>query len=76
MKTDYNRVQTLGIPAGLQQDGEACQACATEAVYRQCCRCGVSGWVIDCGHYAQPRPLAAGRQDGNDLSHIYCLDCA
>lgn len=72
---DYNRVLTLGIPEGLNTEDEVCP-CGTPATFRTCVECGVSGWIIDCGHYAQPRPLAAGRADGSNLHYTYCCDCA
>lgn len=73
---DYNRILTAGIPAGCQAAGDTCPACATQAAQRTCSQCGISAWVIDCGHYAQPRPLAAGKADGSDLHAIFCLNCA
>jgi hypothetical protein len=73
---DYNPIETLGIPDGLQADGDSCPACGEGAVERCCVDCGVSGWVIDCGHYAQPRPLSAGREDGSAGHKTFCLDCA
>jgi hypothetical protein len=74
--SDYNRIETRGIPEGLQAEGEACPACGAEAEARTCSTCGVSGWIIDCGHYAQPRPIAAGREDGSELDRDFCGDCA
>jgi len=68
--TDHNRVLTLGIPDGLQREGDICPDCGEPAEYRTCADCGKSGWVIDCGHYAQPRPLSADASGS-----IVCDDC-
>ena len=76
METDYNRIQTLGIPDGLQDEGEVCPDCDMDAVELECCMCGIGGYVINCGHYAQPRPIAAGRHGGLDMHQTYCCDCA
>lgn len=59
--SDYNRILTLGLPAGANVEGEKCPDCGRIAELRRCGRCGCEGWIIDCGHYAQPRPLASGR---------------
>jgi hypothetical protein len=60
----------------LQQPDEVCPDCGSASALRQCCACGRQGYVIDCGHYAQPRPLAAGRADGSRLWETYCTACA
>lgn len=61
-----------------RKEGEAmkCPDCGKHAEYRTCDECGESAWVIDCGHYAQPRPIAAGRANGSDAHHTYCRRCA
>jgi len=41
-----------------------------------CSACGASAQLTDCGHLAQPRPIAAGRADGSDGQHDYCSYCA
>lgn len=53
-----------------------CTRCDARAALRACSDCGATGIVTDCGHQAQPRPIAAGRVDGSDLSHDYCARCA
>ena len=57
-------------------DGGACPSCGEPARLRECCGCGERAWIIDCGHYPQPRPIASGRRDGSHLSSLYCDDCA
>lgn len=42
-----------------------CISCDTRARHRRCVDCGADGIVTDCGHHAQPRPLA-GSQYGGD----------
>jgi len=59
-----------------EREGGACPDCGTPAALRTCDTCDTSAWIIDCGHYAQPRPIAAGRADGSDLHHTYCEDCS
>ena len=56
--------------------GSQCGECGEHATHRECRACGTSAWLIDCGHQQQPRPIAAGRADGSDLSHDYCESCA
>ena len=53
-----------------EREGGSCPKCGTRAEFRVCSQCGVAAWVIDCGHYGQPRPIAAG-PDGL----LYCDDC-
>jgi hypothetical protein len=57
-------------------DGGACPSCGEPARLRECCECGESVWIIDCGHYPQPRPIASGRRDGSHLAELYCDNCA
>lgn len=59
-----------------EREGGACPHCDEPAVYRTCSACGRSAWVIDCGHYAQPRPISAGRIDGSEGYKLFCDDCA
>ena len=55
----------------VQDDAEeSCPACGTPRQTYTCDDCGVSAKLIDCGHYAQPRPIA---QDGG--GSVYCDDC-
>jgi len=65
-------------PASTEGDapGSACPHCGEPAKLRRCCVCGTEAWIIDCGHYPQPRPIAAGRADGSDLGRDYCEYCA
>lgn len=66
---DYNLVMSQGFPEGLDKEGASCPDCGHEADYRECDECSKAGWVIDCGHYAQPRPIAP-------LEHrMFCDDC-
>jgi hypothetical protein len=52
-------------------EGGKCPECGTPARLRTCSVCGgTPAWLIDCGHYAQPRPISAG-PDGKD----YCDEC-
>lgn len=55
---------------GIEEEGAVCNRCGEPAKYRTCETCGESAWIIDCGHYAQPRPLAA-----DEYGHIVCNDC-
>jgi len=59
-----------------EYEGGSCPDCGTHAEHRICCECGENGWVIDCGHADQPRPLAAGRSGGMDAQHTFCDECA
>ena len=43
---------------------------------RECSRCGLKAWIIDCGHMQQPRPIASGMADGSQLHLDFCEDCA
>lgn len=49
---------------------DTCETCDVEAVHRTCDDCGESGWIVDCGHRAQPRPIAA------DGSRVVCDACS
>ena len=71
--TDYDRVLTLGYPLGLQKEGERCLSCKEQSIQRECDDCGRSGYVIDCGHYAQPRPLSTSLYGG--IFDVTCEDC-
>lgn len=53
------------------QDDSDCDAngCGVRALRRQCCACGVSALICDCGHQAQPRPIAA------DGANDWCDAC-
>lgn len=54
----------------------ACDQCHATPQQRTCADCGVSGWVTDCGHMGQPRPIAAGRVDGAESHKDFCENCA
>ena len=49
-----NSRQDLYIDDGVT----ACEVCSTPARLRKCAGCGREGWIVDCGHYPQPRPIA------------------
>jgi len=55
----------------LQNVNDQCRSCGKLAQLRVCEDCGLAGYVIDCGHYAQPRPLAASERDGETT----CASC-
>ena len=59
-----------------EHEGGYCPICEEGAVLRTCSVCGKTRWTIDCGHYDQPRPIAAGRVDGSELHNDFCEDCA
>ena len=54
----------------------ACAFCEEQPRLRVCEGCDAYGLVTDCGHYAQPRPIAPGRVNGSDLGNNYCGSCA
>lgn len=62
--------------AEYEKDGGKCPDCGTPAELMTCEVCGKQAWLIDCGHYDQPRPITGGKIDGSDLGHIYCDGCA
>lgn len=41
-----------------------CTLCDARAERRICADCGAKGNVTDCGHFAQPRPIAGSQYDG------------
>lgn len=51
-------------------DGQ-CPDCEQRVEWRRCEGCGALGWVLDCGHRAQPRPIAA---EANGV--LTCDECA
>jgi len=53
-----------------------CPHCGAPARLRTCWECSESAWIIDCAHFPQPRPIAAGRADGSDAGRMFCADCA
>lgn len=53
-----------------------CDYCGIDPSRRTCHRCGATALIVDCGHRAQPRPIAAGLPPGgHDLHLDYCEDC-
>jgi hypothetical protein len=56
-------------PTTEEREGGACSKCGEPAELRRCRKCGETGWIIDCGHYDQPRPISAYGADS------YCDDC-
>lgn len=74
--TDLDHSDWHGIVHAARLEPAACPECGARAETRTCDGCGRSAVVIDCGHQAQPQPIAAGRADGSDLHHTYCTDCA
>ena len=54
----------------IEEKGAVCKYCDEPARYRTCEVCGESAWIIDCGHYSQPRPIAA-----DEYGHDICDDC-
>jgi len=79
-------LEDLGFPGGffcphevteeVVQEGSVCPHCGEPARLRRCCICGTEAWLIDCGHYPQPGPIAAGLFDGSDMGRDYCVRCA
>lgn len=59
-----------------EREGGACPKCGEPAEFRTCHECGKEAWIIDCGHYDQPRPIASGRKDGSEGYLTFCEDCA
>jgi hypothetical protein len=57
------------------QNGKSCDICGVHGETRMCGYCGRTEYVIDCGHHAQPAPIAYG--DGVDVStdELICEAC-
>ena len=51
-------------------EGGFCPECGEPARLRECHYCEDQEWIIDCGHYDQPRPIAAS-PDGENV----CASC-
>lgn len=67
---DHGKVLSAGYPVGLDNQDDHCPDCGVSAEYRYCDNCPNAGYVIDCGHYAQPRPIAS-------VGHkMLCTRCA
>lgn len=58
------------------ENDEDCSVCGAVAKLLRCDGCGVEALITNCGHMAQPRPIAAGRADGSEMGNVYCQDCA
>ena len=59
-----------------EREGGSCPKCGALAEHRTCADCGCQAFVIDCGHYPQPRPIAQARFDGSDDHKLFCDKCA
>ena len=55
-------------------EDEPCLSCGCLPVFRECATDGCTAWgyVTDCGHKDQPRPLAGNGVNGGETS---CDDC-
>lgn len=58
-----------------EHEGGFCPDCLEPARYRTCSSCGRAGYIIDCGHMPQPRPISAGMYDGSQLDRDFCDFC-
>jgi hypothetical protein len=54
----------------MEDEGGKCPECNTPAVWRVCYVCGKGAWIIDCGHYPQPRPISVDPQ-----GEMICDEC-
>jgi hypothetical protein len=55
------------VTDGLICRDEACGRCEAPARHLTCADCGAEGIVTDCGHKAQPRPIAAAADNGDPV---------
>ncbi len=55
-----------------EKESGQCPQCEEKAELRTCAECGKSAWIIDCGHFSQPRPIST--DDQSPFNHI-CDDC-
>ena len=62
--------------SGTIPNDSACEECGTTPERRTCTECGQTAMITDCGHQHQPRPIAAGRDDGSEMSRVFCAMCA
>ena len=53
-----------------------CPECGTVGKNKTCELCGLTEYIIDCGHYDQPAHITGGKKDGSDLGTNYCEECA
>ena len=47
-----------------------CEICPAQAERRRCVHCGITMMLTDCGHYDQPRPIAA-----DERGRMVCEEC-
>jgi hypothetical protein len=59
-----------------ERENGRCPVCRAHAQLLTCSECLRSAWLIDCGHFVQPRPIAKGRADGTAMNRLFCDDCA
>lgn len=52
------------------KNDKKCKDCGAKPELLTCEDCGVSAKITDCGHFPQPRPLAA-----DDTGHVLCDEC-
>jgi len=60
----------------IPDDMAQCPSCGQRAENRSCWHCGISARILDCGHEAQPRPIAVGNSNGQHLHADHCAACA
>ena len=58
--------------ATTHQTDTDCDRCGIRAETRTCEDCGLTLTITDCGHYAQPRPIAASQYQGHDYTCAAC----
>ena len=63
---------TLKMEKALAPRDETCEECGARAERLQCAGCGAAGWITNCGHLPQPRPLAVSADGSGDVT---CLAC-
>ncbi len=68
--SDYGRIISFGMDGGLNDEGERCPDCGETAELLTCEKCENRGQIINCGHYAQPRPIAG------DDGRLVCCECS
>jgi CRISPR/Cas system-associated protein Cas10 (large subunit of type III CRISPR-Cas system) len=63
------------MTTGTIPNDERCNECGAQPQQRTCSVCGNTALITDCGHKPQPRPIAAGRADGNEGHRDFCSFC-
>lgn len=71
--SDEDKIQSMRDCGMEIDDTVPCLSCGQEPEWRECATCGTQAWVVDCGHKAQPRPIAADDQD--PLHNHICDAC-